>query len=785
MASERYDFVISRSHDHDECGIWRLDVGAEQLLTEVTVKASLHRTHQIASMGRYILEWGPVAMPDYYPSYPYRLLEFDPASDDPLGTIVLQGAWPKSKFWIPLPDFGNPGGAKKVFQETSELILLPLPNFVLNLIPLPGRTTFQLFSFDPAPPLPSGDPLPYAQLPQASFEALTPDDVLLALGNFVLDWRPTTNRYRVWSFDPQSKFPLARPTVQSGTWRDIDQSHRLVAIGDHVLDWIPGDGSYRLWAFDPKQGDPLVGPVRTGTLPSPLAAGTTSLTGIQPLIPVDPERAKSPATIDFARTKIKHVVYYMLENRSFDHVLGWLYEHQPDNVSFVGSDQPFKGASTSYSNVDPGTGNTVHVSKYNRGQLSDKFNLEVLPVDPYHDNADVLRQLFNDTGDGYEQRATPTMAGFVWNNGLHEVMETYTPEQLPVLNGLARAFAVSDEWFCSHPGATDANRAFGLTGSSLGQLNNFMNGNEYQFWPDAPHRPSIFKVLWSNGITDWKIYSSVEWMSFVLTYHLYLQGQIPQVDSDVSQYVATIDQFKADAQAGTLPAFSYVEPVWIGTSGTSSYHPGPDLVPGERCLNDLYNALRTGPCWQETMLVITFDEHGGIYDHVPPPYAENPWPNDAIDGFRFDLMGPRVPTIVVSPWVRPSTVFRSGGPVPFDATSILATILEWCGVPRARWGLGERARLAPTFESVFQATDCRTDAPVLTPPYDVLFPASGGVSGPLPVHDLHRLLVPRAVWALSGGRRTPAEAQALAEEILASATDLATLARLVDASRLT
>ena len=103
--------------------------------------------------------------------------------------------------------------------------------------------------------------------------------------------------------------------------------------------------------------------------------------------------------------------------------------------------------------------------------------------------------------------------------------------------------------------------------------------------------------------------------------------------------------------------------MWVGSAGTTSYHPGPDVVPGEQALNELFNAIKAGPAWHETLFVITFDEHGGIFDHVPPPYAENPWPNDVVDGYRFDMMGVRVPTILVSPWIKEKTVFRSSTPV--------------------------------------------------------------------------------------------------------------------------
>ncbi len=374
--------------------------------------------------------------------------------------------------------------------------------------------------------------------------------------------------------------PLARPTIRNGHWADIDKTHQLIPIGEHVLDWDMKRGSYRLWGFDPEQRNPLTGPRRIGSMPKEFGS-TTALTAIQGLRPIDETNEEVPGTIDFMRSKIKHIVYYMIENRSFDHVCGWLYEKGEDGINFVGCKGPFKGARTDMFNldVDVDPPEEVHLKKHEGGEF-------VLPSDPYHDMTDTMRQFFFEDRNGYAKRATPDMGGFVWNNGTSAVMSTFTPEQLPVLNGLAKAFAISDEWFCSMPGATDSQRAFALTGSALGELNNFMNGPLYTGWPDLPRRASVWKVLWANGFKNWKIYNSVEWFQFVLTYHLFLQGQIPTVDVDRgANYIAGIDQFKKDAREGHLPAFSFLEPVWIATDKpATSYHPygGEALRPAKR-----------------------------------------------------------------------------------------------------------------------------------------------------------------------------------------------------------
>jgi phospholipase C len=783
----RHDYLISRNPADNRYGVWRIDAetDSQDWLKPITVspEARFDATHQIVPIGRYLLEWGPITLQAYQPCFPYRLFEFDPESPDPLaGKTVQKGLWTKTKFWKYRPDFGNPEGAHEGYDSGQSLMLIPLGSFVLNLIPTEGRGTFQLWNFDPNPKAPGrSDPLPSPYTPQGSFDDIQYGHELIPLGNHVLDREVANGRYRLWSFDPQADLPLAQPVIQQGQWQDIDASHQLIPIGDRVLDWVPATGQYRLWQFDPDSPDPLSGPLRSGVMPAGFDPQTI-LTGIQPLIPIDPIRSQQPGSIDFMRSKIKHVVYYMVENRSFDHVCGWLYDKGEKGMHFLGRDGPFDGASLAMTNPDPGAkggDRQVALYKYLDGKLDDSKPLDFLPNDPYHDKSDVLRQLYYRNSQGYANGTTPTMDGFVWNNGDDAVMGTYTPEQLPVLNGLARAFSLSDAWFCGMPGPTDPNRAMAFTGSTLGQLNNFQNGPQYIDWPSSPHRPSMWKTLWAHGFTDWKIYNSVEWLGFVHTYQLYLKGQIPSVDAHPASYIAGIEQFKQDALSGQLPAFSFLEPVWIAKDGTTSYHPGADLVPGERALNEIYETLKASPAWNETLLVITFDEHGGIFDHVPPPKARNPWPNDEIDGFRFDRLGVRVPTLLVSPWIDRKTVFRSTTDVAYDATSFMATLLQWFGIPRSNWWMGDRAQHAPSFEGVLRRKTPRRDRPVFDPPHDSQFPADGSSPDNVALHDLHRLMLPRLVWSLIGHNVSPTRAQQLSHELLAQADDLQSLHRLL------
>jgi len=693
--------------------------------------SSVKEGHELIPIGNYVLDWVPA-------TGGYRLWNLDAQSSDPLpGPAVQQGTWQHIRT-----------GHK----------LVSLGNYVLDWEPATGG--YRLWNFDPQ----SSNPLPKA-VQSGTWSSVKEGHELIPIGNYVLDWVPATGSYRLWIFDPQSSDPLPGPAIQSGTWNNIGSGHKLVPVGEnYILDWEPSasDSNYRLWSFDPSQTNPLPQIVQQDswqTLNQPQV-----LVGVQPLITVT--QNPSPGTIDFMRSKIQRVVFYMLENRSFDHVCGWLYENDTPSHFIGGGHHSFDGTSFAHFNVDNRNQN-IYVSKVAQG------NWTCPTVGAKHDHPDVMHQLFDNGSHSYSSKQDPTMTGFVTDNDTGQAMETYTPKQLPILNGLAKAYSVSDKWFCSLPGPTDVNRAFSLTGSSFGRTVNFESGSTYANWPDSPHRPSIWKILWSNGFQDWKIYYPHAWYGFCYTEQLFLKKQIPTVDHNRSQYVQSLDQFFTDASNGQLPKFSYIEPSWLGGGGArhtpDSYHPSQDLVPGEQTLNRIYQAILDSPQRDETLLIISFDEHGGQYDHVPPPYGVKPYPHDISDGFKFDLYGVRVPTIMVSPWINEKTVFRAEGGTPYDATSILATLLKWHGIPKSRWGVGNRTNIAPTFENIFQRTTVRTDHPTFTPPQHESQPELSEIT----VSDLHQTFIPRVIWHLGYGKRSNEELQKVSDDIIHKATTIA------------
>ncbi|MGH2687376.1 MAG: alkaline phosphatase family protein [Actinomycetota bacterium] len=441
--------------------------------------------------------------------------------------------------------------------------------------------------------------------------------------------------------------------------------------------------------------------------------------------------------------KIDHIVVLMLENRSLDNVLGWLYaDEQPQR--FVGGDTTpiYQGLQTgSYSNeyggrVIPAARGTTGASGHD-GVAPQP--MRVPGFDPGEEYAHVNQQLF-----GSPSRPTTTnppvgtpaaMAGFAYDydasyeswDQLDQIMEAYTPAQLPILNGLAKAYAVSDAWYASVPTQTNPNRAFSLCGTSLGRVDNTWDAVE-QF---STH--TIWNALPAG--TSWGIYYQDIWHSG----QCYTQYTFPRCNDALADgEIESIATFCSKARDGALPRFTYLEPKWgygkgkidgsgfycgkfagkiFGAQG-NDYHPPTWVGPGEVFVNQVYEALTANAeAWQRTLFIITFDEHGGSYDHVDPGWGAVP--PDAYrgpDGFGFDRYGVRVPTLLVSPWVSAGTVFRSpSSTLKFDHTSILATLLTWCGVAPGAAGLGDRVAVAPTFEAAL-AERARSDLPTFTVP---------------------------------------------------------------------
>jgi len=418
--------------------------------------------------------------------------------------------------------------------------------------------------------------------------------------------------------------------------------------------------------------------------------------------------APAPSSGLFA---IQHVVQLMLENRSFDHMLGFLYADS-GNVSPTGA--AFEGLTGQESNPDTND-NPVQVFKIDTADPGAYF---MPAADPGEGYANTNSQLF---GRGTAPAPpVPTNQGFVtnfdatiaWDRRVGRTVEPsataanimgiFTPQALPVLSGLARGFAVCDHWFSSVPTETFPNRAFACAATSQGHMNDRTASYTVQ---------SIFGLMSAHG-QSWKIYG---YDQEPLTRKNY-----PDTTNAPDANFGVFTDFTTAAAAGKLPAYSFLEPSW-GASGNSQ-HPIYDVALGEQLIHDVYYALRGGPGWNQTLLIINYDEHGGCYDHVPPPSGATP-PDSSPGEYHFDFtrFGVRVPVVLVSPLIAAGTVYRvPDGTMPLDHTSVLKTIETRWGLP----ALTERDSAAPDVGGVLTLQTPRTDDPL----DGVTVPASSGAN---------------------------------------------------------
>jgi len=394
--------------------------------------------------------------------------------------------------------------------------------------------------------------------------------------------------------------------------------------------------------------------------------------------------------------QIETVVMLMLENRSLDTMLGWLYEGtQPANVYPPGSDPLFNGIPKDAGNrrrgktFHPTHGLPVPSQRSRMPRWGPKEDMEHVQIQMYADGDGVI----HDPNWG-----PPPMTGFAWDfpvemtDHVGDVMGAYTAADLPVLYSLARDFAVSDRWFSSVPSETDPNRAFSVCGTSLGA--------ETDFSMPTFDAPTIF-----NGLNDdaygqhnksWGIYWQYNGVwdldPRIPERICFTADKFTKVHDALENGQGVVDTYENFLYAlrhhQPIPAFCYIEPHWgwglgdpwdvIGMQG-NDYHPPTWVGAGEWDLNELYEAPTP---------TIRPDHHKGKGKLK----------------FLFERLGPRVPTILVSPFIAPATVFRAPPASPyydFDHTSFIRTVLLWAGTdPEFIASMGLRVASAPTFDGV-------------------------------------------------------------------------------------
>jgi len=444
--------------------------------------------------------------------------------------------------------------------------------------------------------------------------------------------------------------------------------------------------------------------------------------------------------------QVKNIVFLMLENRSLDNLLGWLYKGSaPGYVYPTNSPKqlpPFDGlVEGKFFNPDS-YGNNFDViplpdAAWQTGSPVPYYDpyeaLRAYPVDPrapFRGWNGVMNQFFGNqqviSGLPPSNSPPPAMKGFLQDYGdVHDILWTYTMAQARVINKLARQYAVSDRWFCSVPSDTSPNRAYSVGGSSQGRESNL---SLIEAEPPFQGLKTIFNWLaGAKPAKNWGLYFDDNYKSG----KSYTEWLFPEMGTAPNGEIANFSRFRTLAATGNLPAFSYLEPTKWTTPGFGSvpatdgtdYHPNAHIGPGEDFLATVYSTITSGPQWKrnETLFIITFDEHGGTYDHVAPGTGVNPdGKNGQENGFKFDMFGARISTILISPFVRPGSVFRApvDSKYDFDHTSFIATILTWAGVPLSEVaGQSQRVLVAPTFEGVFTENVVNTTE-VVTQPTD-------------------------------------------------------------------
>jgi phospholipase C len=414
---------------------------------------------------------------------------------------------------------------------------------------------------------------------------------------------------------------------------------------------------------------------------------------------------------------IEHVVVLMLENRSFDHLFGF----RPGVEGLKGDEVNFLDPSKPESPTNPAfqaTGGAPYAIGVGQG--------------PAHSlNATNWQLAANKNGPSAGSPARNT--GFVksYHDALiHDrvshptpdqiavVMESFLPARLPAINALADAFCLCDHWHSEVPGPTQPNRLFIHMGTSAGYVHNV--------WNNLFDKPTIYNNLEQAGKT-WATYD----------FDANEVKNLTRAAHDPSRF-KRFDQFAPDVQGGNLANYSFIVPrMFNGDQPANDQHAPRDARYAEHLIADVYEALVANEdVWNKTALVVTYDEHGGFYDHVippaqdvpnpdgiksPPPGDEAPW----VPHFAFDRLGLRVPAVIASPWVQKGKVDST----QYQHTSVLATLKKLFGLQTF---LTRRDASAKPFDHLFDELQApRTDYPkkLPRPPLPVL-PARDDPSHP-------------------------------------------------------
>jgi len=398
--------------------------------------------------------------------------------------------------------------------------------------------------------------------------------------------------------------------------------------------------------------------------------------------------------------QIEHFFVLMMENRSYDHLFGYgNFQGWAPGHNGSGPKIQAEGLTGAESNPDSETGTYVHVSPTAPDSVG---------FDPDHEFPSVREQVCGPKGD----YPNLTMNGFVDANG-PAVMQCFDPLRIPVLSQLAADFAVFDHWYSALPGPTWPNRLFAMAATSGGLCCS----------PNAPtiawqttfgsydfQHGNIFGNLETQG-KKWRVYHQGIPMSLTLKG----MGKKYLVGGEFKEY--SDKNFRADLDNSYDAQFTFIEPHYGGLFDDwywegNSQHPNGNIQNGELLIRDVYAAIRNSNIWEKSLLLITYDEHGGFFDHVKPPQAVPPGDTEGYISqnpgklFDFKIQGVRVPAVLVGPRIPRNTVVKD----KYDHGSISKTVSEIFGVPT----LTERDKAANGLAAISSLETPRTseaDAP--------------------------------------------------------------------------
>ncbi len=369
--------------------------------------------------------------------------------------------------------------------------------------------------------------------------------------------------------------------------------------------------------------------------------------------------------------RIKHLFVLMLENRSYDHLLGF--------AGITGRD----AATGQPTTADGLSGTEFNCVGGQRFLVS--LGAPDVTVAPGHDFPDALEQLCGPNARYPSGGPYPEInnTGFATSLGSGEVMRCFNPKDLPVLTKLAREFAVCDRWFCSMPGPTEPNRYF-LHAATSGDYDESPAGGLFGKLVESSTNPiggidfeggNIFDACDDAGV-ETRIYAGDNFP---------VVGELEGVSN--TRDVHDFDNLAEDLQDPDFSAkFIHIEPKYFDSLGDTvnhnfgsgnSQHPVGGIAAGEGLIKATYEAIRNSPHWDSSMLIITYDEHGGFYDHVAPGPAKPSGAKGSEHGFMFDQLGARVPAVIVSPLIASGTIEHR----LLEHCSVIKTVCQLFNVP--------------------------------------------------------------------------------------------------------